>query len=140
MSPTDPHTILPSHIAAAKQIIVTAGLVGDRDDFETWMWRCKEWTAGLAAALKYLYGDEATRTFQMALNAPERHTPWQASLRAELDRLTDTIQMLIDLLQAPPPPTSPRTTSSSPASPERTPTTHAARSVPADPGTSLLTR
>ncbi len=108
MNRTEPHTILPSHIAAAKQIVVTAGLVGDQDDFGVWMRRCKEWTAGLAAALKYLYGDQATRTFRMALDAPQQHTSWQATLRAELDRLTDTIQMLDDLLQAEPSRTAPR--------------------------------
>jgi hypothetical protein len=96
---------------SATGIIISAGMVGDRDDFSVWIWRAKNWTTDLAAALKQHYGAAAIHAFQRATRAPAHHSAsWQAALGNEVERLQDTVAMLSDLAA----PTSQATTQWSP--------------------------
>lgn len=89
--------MLAPHLASGKQLIVAAAMVGDEDDFGVWTWRCKDWTSALVAALRYVYGSDAARTFERATRAPRHSGGWQAAVGEELGRLQQTLEMLGEL-------------------------------------------
>jgi hypothetical protein len=98
MQPTRMPTFLSPHIAAGKQIVISAAMVGDVDDFSIWTWRARHWTTDLAAALEQHYGGEAIHALRRATRAPAHHSAsWLVALGNEVERLQDTVAMLSDL-------------------------------------------
>lgn len=100
MTQPDSSNILAAHVAAAQQLIVSAGMVGDADDCDVWRWRCKEWNTSLTGALRHLYGDVAAARLRQAVIAAPHVGSWQQQLRNALDGVTQTIQLIQDLAAA----------------------------------------
>ncbi len=98
-SPAQAIELMAERIGGGKHLIVSAAMAGDRDDFTTWLWRCKEWNSLLADSISDIYGREAARTFAAVANPSAPLGSWQEILRCELDRVREVIEMLDSLAE-----------------------------------------
>jgi hypothetical protein len=73
-------------------------MVGDRDDFDIWSRRCRDWTASLGRSLTYIYGEQSAEVFQRATESPQPAGPWRESLTHEHDRVRGVVEMLDTLI------------------------------------------
>jgi len=91
--------ILAEQIAAGRQIVLSTAMVGDRDDFDVWTRRCRDWTVSLERSLTYIYGEDSAATFQRATAAEELPgARWHESLSVEHDRVRGVVDMLDTLI------------------------------------------
>ncbi len=96
--PPQASSILAELIADGRQIVLSTAMVGDRDDYDIWTRRCRDWTASLGRSLTYIYGDESAAVFQRATEAAQPPGPWRESLTHEHDRVRGIVEMLDTLI------------------------------------------
>jgi hypothetical protein len=97
ISPRKAKSILAGHVASGKQIVMSAAMVGDEDDFAIWSRRCENWTKLLRESLARIYGEESATTFHLATAASPHAKHWQKILAAELERIQTVVEMLVSL-------------------------------------------
>ncbi len=99
VSPAKARSILAKHVADGKQIVLSATMVGDQDDFAVWSRRCENWTIVVRDSLARIYGEEAATTFHRATAAAPTDNRWQTVLADELERMQTVVAMLISLTE-----------------------------------------
>ena len=95
----DESDVLAESIALGKQLVLSAALVGDREDFDVWWQRSRGWSADMGDSLARIYGDESARTFLQALPFAARWAVGRPALATETGR-AEEILALLDTLAA----------------------------------------
>jgi hypothetical protein len=98
-SPAVSCSILGERIVEGQQIIMSAAMIGDTDDFGVWSQRCRRWTRATGESLTAVYGEESASTFQRATAAAGATQPWHETLATEVERVQQVVGMLGTLSQ-----------------------------------------
>jgi hypothetical protein len=85
---------LAEAVARGKQLVLSAALVGDRDDFDVWWRRSRDWTKHIGDSLAGIYGEESARTFLAALPPSPKPGSWQLTLGEETTRSEEVLGLL----------------------------------------------
>ena len=92
--PGPAHRPLADEIVTGRELILSAALVGDVDDFGVWKRRCAAWHDGLGATLTERYGSSAAAAVERATPRRASTPGWADEMRFELERLEQVIELL----------------------------------------------
>lgn len=87
-------TSLGDHVDAGAQLVASAALVGDSDDFVIWLQRGMDWRSSLDDFLAAQHGADAVRGAREATDAIRVDGAWQERLAAEIARVDALIEFL----------------------------------------------
>lgn len=85
MASLDDIAALIEHLQRGEQLVGSASLVGDQDDFHIWRQKRNAWVRDAANALTTSHGDEHAEQLRAAARAAIPLSHWHAALDAEVE-------------------------------------------------------
>jgi len=99
--PSEAKTVLADHLGRGEQLLVSASLVGDHDDFDVWHRKRKDWIRLISDVLASVYeGGGVVKEFQHAARpSPHVGGRWQEHLSVEIQGIRGAIETLSSLIE-----------------------------------------